>query len=145
VTAINRPGRPLPATGLSLPRSDPLSHIVTIATRVRDPEAVAAACRRLGLPGPEPGTARLYAGEASGLIVRLPGWEYPAVVDTDSGTVAYDNYGGRWGDPARLGLFLQAYAVEKAKLEARRAGHAVIEQTLADGSIRLAVGAGGRP
>jgi hypothetical protein len=34
---------------------------------------------------------------------------------------------------------MQAYAVEKAKLEARRKGHTTTEQQLADGSIKLKV------
>ncbi|HSU67553.1 MAG TPA: hypothetical protein VLJ39_11820, partial [Tepidisphaeraceae bacterium] len=39
----------VPASSLS--REVPLvSHIVTVKTEVRDPVAVAAACRRLGLP-----------------------------------------------------------------------------------------------
>jgi hypothetical protein len=38
---------------------------------------------------------------------------------------------------------LQAYAVEKTKIEARRKGHAVTEQQLADGSIKLTVQVGG--
>jgi hypothetical protein len=54
-----------------------MSHIVTIATEVRDPDAVAAACGRLGLPGPVPGTATLFEGPATGLLVKLPGWLYP--------------------------------------------------------------------
>ena len=37
-----------------------LSHIVTIKTEVRDPAAVAAACRRLALPEPVQGTAKLF-------------------------------------------------------------------------------------
>jgi hypothetical protein len=73
-----------------------MSHVVEIATRVHDPAAVAAACRRLGLPEPFEGTARLYSGEASGLIVQLPGWRYPAVIDTASGTMSYDVFEGRW-------------------------------------------------
>ena len=44
-----------------------MSHIVEIRTEVRDPTAVAAACRRLGLPEPVRGTATLYSGEATGL------------------------------------------------------------------------------
>ena len=60
-----------------------MSHIVTIATEVRDPDAVAAACRRLGLPEPVQGTASLFEGQATGLLVRLPGWLYPVVCDTD--------------------------------------------------------------
>jgi hypothetical protein len=120
-----------------------MSHIVTIRTEVRDPLAVAAACRRLGLPEPVPGTAQLFAGPATGLLVRLPGWTYPAVVQTDSGRVLFDNYGGTWGAQEHLDRFLQLYAVEKAKLEARKKGYAVTEKPLADGSIRLSIAVGG--
>jgi hypothetical protein len=122
-----------------------MSHIVTIKTRLRDPLALSAACRRLGLEVPTPGTVRLFSGEASGLIVQLPGWRYPAVVDTDTGQVRYDNYGGVWGDPSQLDRLLQAYAVEKARIEARKAGHTVTEQALSDGSIQLTIHAGGTP
>jgi len=47
-----------------------------------------------------------------------------------------------WGAPAELNRFLQAYAVEKGRLEARRRGHAVSEQVLADGSVRLTIQVG---
>ena len=120
-----------------------MSHIVTIQTRLRDPAAVAAACRRLGLPAPAQGTARLYGGQASGLLVQLPGWQYPAVIDTASGAVRYDNFEGRWGEKAHLDRFLQAYAVEVVRLETRKKGHQVTEQSLADGSIRLTIRVGG--
>ena len=39
----------------------------------------------------------------------------------------------------QLDRFLQAYAVEKARIEARKKGHAVTEQSLADGSIKLTI------
>jgi hypothetical protein len=120
-----------------------LSHIVTIRTEVRDPQAVAAACRRLGLPEPVPGTARLFSGEATGLLVRLPGWLYAAVVDTATGQVRFDNYGGEWGLQEHVDRFLQAYALEKARLEARKRGHDVVEQALPDGSVKLTVTVGG--
>jgi hypothetical protein len=120
-----------------------MSHIVTIQTRVHDPVAVAAACQRLGLPAPALGTARLYSGEATGLLVQLPGWQYPAVIDPATGAVRYDNFEGRWGEPAHLHRFLQLYAVERAKLEARKKGYAVTEQPLQDGSIRLQIVEGG--
>ena len=116
-----------------------MSHIVTIQTRLRDPAAVAAACRRLGLAQPVQGTAQLYSGEASGLLLQLPGWQYPAVVDTASGAVRYDNFEGRWGEKAHLDRFLQAYAVEVVRLEARKKGHQVSEQALPDGSVRLQI------
>ena len=120
-----------------------MSHIVQIKTEVRDALAVQAACQRLGLDAPVLGTVTLFATEATGLLVRLPGWIYPAVFDTKSGQVRFDNYGGRWGEQVQLDRFLQAYAVEKATLEARRKGHTVTEQTLDNGSIKLTVTVGG--
>ena len=120
-----------------------MSHIVQIKTEVLDGIAVQAACQRLGLEAPFLGTVTLFATEASGLLVRLPGWIYPVVFDTKSGQVRFDNYGGRWGEQVQLDRFLQAYAVEKATLEARRKGHSVTEQTLDNGSIKLTVTVGG--
>jgi hypothetical protein len=52
-----------------------MSHIVTIQIKVHDPVAVTAACQRLNLAAPVQGTVRLFSGEATGLIVRLPGWQ----------------------------------------------------------------------
>jgi hypothetical protein len=120
-----------------------MSHIVTIQTQVRDPVTVAAACQRLGLPQPVQGRFRLFTGEVAGLGVELPGLRYPVVCQTETGEVKFDNFEGRWGEPRQLDAFLQGYAVEKAKLEARRRGHSVIEQSLADGSIKLTVQVGG--
>ncbi|HEX4591791.1 MAG TPA: hypothetical protein VH120_17775 [Gemmataceae bacterium] len=116
-----------------------MSHIVTIQTKVRDPAAVAAACRRMSLPAPAAGTAMLFGGEVSGLLVQLPGWTYPAVVDLASGEVKFDNFGGHWGDRAHLDRFLQLYAVELVKLQARAQGYPVTEQALEDGGIKLQV------
>jgi hypothetical protein len=122
-----------------------MSHIVTIQTLVRDATAVAAACNRLGLPPPTERTVQLFAGTAHGLAVELPEWRYPLVCDLGSGSLRYDNYQGVWGEPAHLDRFLQAYAAEKAKIEARRNGHTVHEQRLPDGSLKLTIQlAGGR-
>ena len=48
-----------------------------------------------------------------------------------------------WGDQQHLDHFLQAYAVERATLEARRQGHSVLEEALPEGFIKLTVSAGG--
>ena len=120
-----------------------MSHIVTIKTELRDHAAVSAACRRLALPPPLVGTAQLFSGEATGLIVRLPDWTYPVVIDTTTGQVHYDNYNGAWGDQGQLDRLLQIYAVEKARNEARKKGHQVTEYVLADGSIKLSIRVGG--
>ena len=42
-----------------------------------------------------------------------------------------------------LNSFLQAYAVEKAKIEARKKGHTVTETNVHDGSIRVTIRVGG--
>ena len=120
-----------------------MSHIVEIKTEVRDAVAVHAACQHHQLNAPTHGQAKLFSSEATGWIVNLPDWRYPAVFDTASGQVRFDNYGGRWGEQVQLDRFLQGYAVEKAKLEARRKGHTITEQSLADGSIKLTVQIGG--
>ena len=120
-----------------------MSHTVQIQTQVRDAAAVEAACRRLDLPQPAHGTFELYSGSATGLAVRLPGWHYPVVCDLATGEARYDNYNGRWGEQQQLDRFVQAYAVEKARIEARKKGHSVVEQALPNGSIKLVIQAGG--
>jgi hypothetical protein len=116
-----------------------VSHIVTVKTQVLDAAAVHAACQRLRLPQPVQGTHRLFTNQATGLAVQLPKWRFPVVCDVGTGQLHYDNFKGHWGEQAKLDQFRQAYAVEKAKIEARKKGHVVTEQALADGGIKLTV------
>lgn len=131
------------AISYSFQRRSVISHIVQIKTEVRDATAVNAACRRLCLSPPVAGEHKLFTSTATGLGVKLPGWNYPVVFDLTTGQVAFDNYQGRWGEQSTLDALLQMYAVEKAKIEARKRGHSVTEQTLADGSIKLTIQVGG--
>jgi hypothetical protein len=73
----------------------------------------------------------------------LPDWKFPLVCQLDSGELKYDIYGGRWGKQQHLDSFLQSYAVEKSKIEARRQGHSVTEAQLSDGSVKLTINVGG--
>ena len=117
-----------------------MSHLVSIVTEIRDKAALAAACSRLSLPPPEHGTARLFTTDATGEIVRLPGWTYPVVINTETRQVQFDNFGGAWGKQEEIDKLLQAYAVEKCRIEARKAGHhSVTEQVLSDGSIKVTI------
>ena len=116
-----------------------MSHIVQVQTEVRDPAAIDAACRRLGLGPPQFGEAKLFSGSKTGWQVQLPEWRYPVVIDVDAGRIEFDNYEGRWGDRRQLDRFLQAYAVEKAKLESRKLGRSVTERQLADGSVKVTI------
>lgn len=116
-----------------------MSHIVQIQTQIRDAEAVQAACRRLGLPAAVQGSAKLFSGSVTGLVVQLPGWNFPAVCQLDTGQVLYDIYGGAWGDEKVLHKFLQTYAVERARIEARKKGYTVTEEPLSDGSVKITI------
>ena len=120
-----------------------MSHIVEIKTEIRDEQAIRAACIRLQLAPPEHKTCRLFSVTETGLAIQLPGWQYPIVCQTDTGSVKFDNYNGHWGKQEELNKFLQAYAVEKARLEARKKGHRVSESKLEDGSIKVTVHVGG--
>lgn len=120
-----------------------MSHLVTIQTQVRDANAVKSACTRIGVAQPEYGSIKMFDGaNVTGWQVRLPDWRYPVVCDTASGTVHYDNYRGNWGEQSHLDRFMQAYAAEKAKIEARKKGYRVTETKQADGSIRMTIHAG---
>ncbi|EMB13653.1 hypothetical protein RE6C_05599 [Rhodopirellula europaea 6C] len=74
--------------------------------------------------------------------MQLRDWRYPVVFDLSTGETRFDNYQGYWGNQQHLNDFLQAYAVEKTKLEARRKGYSVTERSLEDGRIQLSVNVG---
>ncbi len=116
-----------------------MSHIVSIRTEVRDRQAVEAACARLSWSAPLSGSHRLFTRTVEGLGVKAPRWHFPIVCNLATGELSYDKFEGRWGDPVELDRFKQAYAVEKTKIEARKQGRYVSEQTLADGSVQLTV------
>ncbi len=57
--------------------------------------------------------------------MHLPGWRYPVVVDTASGSLSYDNYGERWGEQALLARWMGRlkrafHAVEKSQAQVAR-------------------------
>ena len=116
-----------------------MSHIVEIKTEIRDEQAVRSACVRLKLAAPERKTVRLFSATETGLCVGLPGWRYPVVCNVLTGELRFDNYNGYWGPQAELNKFLQAYAVEKAKIEARKKVHLAYETAQEDGSIKVTV------
>lgn len=103
-----------------------MSHTMNITLELKDHDALIAACDRLGCPLLLHGTHHLFASDEIGVGVMLQDWRYPVIVK-DNGTVAYDNYNGAWGDMSRLNELKAYYGIEKAKIEARRAGHSVYE------------------
>ena len=72
--------------------------------------------------------------------MRLPGWHYPAVFDLTAGEGPVRQLRRPLGGPEGTGqAFFKPTAVEKAKIEARKRGHSVTEQQLADGSVKLTI------
>ena len=120
-----------------------MSHVVNIRTEIRDSQALRAACHRLGLTEPAHETVRLFSAEATGYAVRLPDWRYPVVCQLETGTLAYDNFQGRWGNEIELGRLRQSYAIEKARIESHKQGHQITETNLVDGSVKLTIQIGG--
>lgn len=117
-----------------------MSHTSEIKSSITDPAAILAACKELGLPVPKTETVTLYDGkEYTGLAIRLKGWSYPVVIDTKTGALHYDNYGGSWGKQEELNKLTQMYGVCKATLIAKAKGYITQRTTLPNGTIRLQV------
>lgn len=115
-------------------------HTVTIKTEVKHLPSIVRALERLKFPDATRGTQRFYDGtEKEGVLLHLPGWNYPAVIDTDTGEVFADNFEGQWGDIAHLNKFLQAYAAEVTIDQAQRQGYAYTQHALEDGSLQIRV------
>lgn len=137
-----------------------MSHIVTIKTELRDLQAIRAACKRLGWTfvegqrtyawyGRYMGDSQLPEGIAVDQLgkcdhaIRVPGASYEiGLKATGKGYAPLWDYWHTGGLPTNAGARLaQAYAVEKARAEARRQGHTVSERQLADGSVQLTINA----
>ncbi len=116
-----------------------MCHTISINAEIRDAAVVRAACQRLGLPSPVQGKTKLGRTEVEGLAVQLPGWKYPVVFNTATGQRKLRNPSSKWGDQQHLDRFLQAYAVECIRADARRRGCIVTERQRSDGSITLTV------
>ncbi len=120
-----------------------MSHTVTIEVAFSDPDALSAACQRLGIEPPRQITAEkpvsFYAGNgySDGTAVQLKGWKYPVVIQ--DGKARIDNFGGIWGAQARLDELKQAYAIEKTLAACKAKGWRATETLREDGSMELIV------
>lgn len=135
-----------------------MSHTVTVKFQVNDHAALDMAVGRLEnvnfvAPGQHSrggmqvvhsldearGKHRIYSGEYEGVGIQLPGWNYPAIVNLETGEIKYDNYGGSWGKQEELDGLCQAYAIEKTRNEALAHGMSMTEEVLENGEVRLTI------
>jgi hypothetical protein len=149
-----------------------MSHVSLIALKVRDLEALDAACQRLGLelvrgqktyrwygqsvgdyPLPEGMTAADLGKCDHAIRVkdRPTAYEIGLVKrpGQDHYALLWDFYAGGFGLEAKVGAgcakLKQAYAVQLARKEARRRGFSLTEAVQADGGIRLTMRQGAHP
>lgn len=98
-----------------------MSHTISVKVEIKDKHALAAAVERLGGRVLGEGTHALYQGSVQGFGLILPDWKYPIVLD-EAGNLAYDDYGGRWGDAADIQRLTDGYAIEAAVSAAQSQG-----------------------
>jgi hypothetical protein len=116
-----------------------MSHVATITLEFRDSAALADAAAACGLALAEDAVTFYDGTRVTGMALRLPGWQYPVVVDAQ-GRLFYDPYEGQWGDLAHLHRFQQAYAEAATRRFAHTQGFRVTRTVQADGTVRLALG-----
>ena len=122
-----------------------MSHFTTIQTQVRDLDALADACRELGVELTT-GKARGFNGNTrtGEAVIKLNG-PYDIAVNKATGNtygLTTDWWNGHVAKEVgeNYGKLLQLYGVYKASREARKRGYTVRRQSLKDGSIKLAIG-----
>ena len=123
-----------------------MSHFTTIQTQIKDIEALRAACAELNLPLLGNAEARAYGGrtEHGDFVIRLQGPYDIALHHQPDSTwhLSADLWDGHVEREvgSHFGRLLQLYGVHKASKEARKRGHSVRRQSLANGAIKLVIG-----
>jgi hypothetical protein len=97
------------------------SHTVTIDVKFSNVDAFAAAVAELGGKFIGRGSHNLFGTMVAGFGATLPNWRYPIVAKFD-GSVAFDNYNGKWGDESDVNRLRSEYAIAAAKLAAEQLG-----------------------
>ena len=130
-----------------------MSHITVVATELRDPDAIKAVARALGIEIVENARVRFFLGHSAlcDLVFRLPGLYDLGLKRNERGVYDFvcdqellDNHCSR-GEAGRAIIgqhgnrIKQEYAVQKAMATARRKGQSVVRQQLNDGSVRLVI------
>lgn len=121
-----------------------MSHLSKIEIEVTDLNALAIGCKRLGLELNRGKQKFLWYGEPADCshAIKVPGARYEiGLIRKERGhELMCDYYDSAIGQAIGKngGKLKQAYAVEKAKLEARRKGYSVVE-TENEKGIRLRI------
>lgn len=116
------------------------SHTVTVSIQIRDKGPLGAAVLAMGGTVIGDGIHKLYSGNREeGFGFKLPGWRYPLILKSDN-TLAYDDFGGHWGNTADIATLTARYAIEAARQAADQQGWNAEDQ--ADGSLKISLPTG---
>ncbi len=125
-----------------------MSHFATIATQIKEIEALRKACEEMGLTLTQGVMARGYGANRhpGELVIVLKGPYDIAVNRQPDGTYGLTT---DWWDGhvekevgQNYGRLLQLYAVWKTAMEATRKGYMVTRQALKNGSIKVLLSGG---
>jgi hypothetical protein len=114
-----------------------MSHTTALkAVEMRNEEVLLAAAKTLELQYIGNAEHTLYdRSKHVGHAFKLKGWNYPVVVNTQTGVAAYDNFNGSWGQQAELDRFVQEYAAESNRRQAAAQGYLIQEEFLENGDL----------
>lgn len=115
-----------------------MSHVVTCKVEMKDEQCLVRAAELLGLEVLPRQEHKLFGGQrATGIGVKLPQWQYPVVVDTETGVAHYDNYNGAWGKQVELDKLVQEYTAQTVIKTAEMEGYLVDRQVAENGDLTL--------
>lgn len=123
-----------------------MSHFTSIQTQIRDLDALAEACKELGVELVRGGEARGYAGQTrkGEAIIKLKGPYDIALNRQEDGNYALttDWWNGHVEKEVgtNFSKLIQLYGVHKAMREAKKKGYLTSRKTLPNGSIKLTIG-----
>ena len=98
-----------------------MSETVSVSVKLRPNEALQRAVEKMHGQIIGQGEHKLFQTSETGFAFSLPGWEYPLVI-RESGTLAFDDYKGHWGDRETLNELQQEYALQVAESQAQAMG-----------------------
>lgn len=114
-----------------------MSHIVKVAVKMTNKDAIIAAAEHLKLRFRGEQTHRVFGQNVKGLGFDLPNWEHPIVINTETGEASYDNYNERWGKQLELDKLVQRYSAEVVRMDAEQRGFQYNEQELENGDLQV--------
>jgi hypothetical protein len=114
-----------------------MPRVVTIQTRFHDPNAVAAACRRLDLPAPVRKVVCFPGRVIHGYLIEFQSCRSTALLDPLTGLLRCEAQDGEELPNRPLNRFLRAYVAEKASRLARQPEFGLEAEDIADLAAEL--------